>query len=168
MWSAVAFHLLNGSVIGLHYRRLCLHRPSPYIGLHLHGTLNGGLWCHCSLHVRCVLSRQGGRMGSEMYGGLTQARPHAFCWQWRRGEDVAVSSHGNIFFPISFFFFHSQLKCLEKEPVRIFLFPLKLREIIAACNTSRLACVFSITIRSLSLPHFINRGGDDERACFTQ
>ena len=160
----MALHFLNGSVIGLHYCRLCLHGPSPYIRPYLHGTLNGGPWRHCSLlHVRSVLSRRGGRMGSEMYG-LTQAGPHALCWQGGRGK-MWLCRPMETFSFLSFF--HSQLKCLEKEPVCIFLFPLKLREIIAACNANRLACVFSITIHSLSLPHFIN-GGDDERVCFTQ
>jgi len=107
-------------------------------------------------------------MGSEMYGGLARARPHAFCWQGGEGKMWLCRPMETFSFLFLFFFFHSQLKCLEKEPVRIFLFPLKLREIIAACNASRLACVFSITIRSLSLPHFINRGGGDERVCFTQ
>ena len=61
-------------------------------------------------------------------------------------------------FSFLFFFPHSQLKCLEKACVHISL-PLKLREIIAARYADRLARVFSVTICSLALPHFINGGG---------
>lgn len=84
----MVFHALNG-ITGLYDHTFVFIQATAHDGtaFYLHGKLNGCLR-NCS-HVESILSRRGGRKGSEKQGSI-QASPHALCWHAER-DDVAES-----------------------------------------------------------------------------